>query len=233
MRKLTFRNKCTQVLALMKKDVVFNYKFLLIGIVALILLVVSIAFDKEAQAPIFMMTIFGPMFTISAFTSRVMYVDDTYHTRFFLQSLPMKQGLRIFAKYLLVLITILGFVFVNTLLMAVFGIPIVWSYVIIVMSALLIFYSITLYLFHAYNSNIANNTYAILGIGMYPVMKLMENISFNEVTLSIPIISMIALIVGLVMYILSMLLAIKKEGAEGGVAKKFLKVPNLNKERAL
>ena len=221
MIKLTFRNKCTQVLALMKKDVVFNYKFLLIGIVALILLVVSIAFDKEAQAPIFMMTIFGPMFTISAFTSRVMYVDDTYHTRFFLQSLPMKKGLRIFAKYLLVLISILGFVFGNALLIAVFGVPVVWSYVIIVLSAMLVFYSVMLYVFHVYNANMANNTYAFCLLGMYPVMKIMENASFNEATLSIPTISMIALMFGLVLYCISMLLSMKKEGATGSAVRKF------------
>ena len=86
---------------LIKKDILFNWKWALLLVLVAVLMPVLFFIDREETRYILWVYIIGNVLANSHFVSKSSYLDDSAQTRRFLASLPVKKTQLIMAKYLL------------------------------------------------------------------------------------------------------------------------------------
>jgi len=89
------------VLQLIKKDIVFNWKWALLLVLVAVLVPVLFFVDREETRFILWVYIIGNVLANSHFVSKSCYLDDSAQTRRFLASLPVKKTQLVAAKYFL------------------------------------------------------------------------------------------------------------------------------------
>lgn len=86
---------------LIKKDILFNWKWALLLVLVAVLMPVLFFIDREETRFILWVYIIGNVLANSHFVSKSCYLDDGAQTRRFLASLPVRRTQLIMAKYLL------------------------------------------------------------------------------------------------------------------------------------
>ncbi len=86
---------------LIKKDILFNWKWALLLVLVAVLMPVLFFIDREETRYILWVYIIGNVLANSHFVSKSCYLDDSAQTRRFLASLPVRRAQLVAAKYLL------------------------------------------------------------------------------------------------------------------------------------
>ena len=86
---------------LIKKDILFNWKWAFLMILVSVLMPVVFFVDREETRLILWVYIIGTVLSNSHFVSKSCYLDDNTQTRRFLASLPVNKEQLVIAKYLL------------------------------------------------------------------------------------------------------------------------------------
>ena len=86
---------------LIKKDILFNWKWALLLVLVAVLMPVLFFIDREETRYILWVYIIGNVLANSHCVSKSCYLDDSAQTRRFLASLPVKKTQVVAAKYLL------------------------------------------------------------------------------------------------------------------------------------
>ena len=89
------------VFQLIKKDILFNWKWALLLVLVAVLMPVLFFIDREETRFILWVYIIGNVLANSHFVSKSCYMDDSAQTRRFLASLPVRRAQLVAAKYLL------------------------------------------------------------------------------------------------------------------------------------
>ncbi len=106
---------------LIKKDIVFNWKWVLLLVLIAIILPVVFYIDREETRLTLIVYIVGAVLANSHFVSKSCYLDDNTQTRRFLASLPVKKTQLVVSKYLLGLLCIVVTLFLTTASSVVLG----------------------------------------------------------------------------------------------------------------
>ena len=132
------------MLRLIKKDILFNWKWALL--MALIALLMPLVFylDREETRFILWVYIIGSVLANSHLVSKSCYLDDSPQTRRFLASLPVRKSQLISSKYLLGLLCIAVTLALTTLSSLVLGFHPSQLGIALASSFLLLYYSIFL-----------------------------------------------------------------------------------------
>lgn len=89
------------MLQLIRKDILFNWKWALLLVLVAVLMPLVFYIDREETRLILWVYIIGSVLANSHFVSKSCYLDDGAQTRRFLASLPVKKSQLVFSKYLL------------------------------------------------------------------------------------------------------------------------------------
>ena len=94
------------MLQLIKKDILFNWKWALMLVLIAVILPLTVYFDPEETRWTLIVYIVGAVLANQNFVSKSCYLDDGIQTRRFLASLPVKKSQLILSKYLLGLLCV-------------------------------------------------------------------------------------------------------------------------------
>ncbi len=108
------------MLQLIKKDILFNWKWAVFLVLLAVIMPVVCYMDHETRLILFVYII-GTVLANSHFVSKSCYLDDHAQTRRFLASLPIKRSQLIVSKYLLGLLCIVVSIALSSLSACVLG----------------------------------------------------------------------------------------------------------------
>lgn len=139
---------------LIKKDILFNWKWALLLVLVAVLMPVLFFIDREETRYILWVYIIGNVLANSHFVSKSCYLDDSAQTRRFLASLPVKKTQLIMAKYLLGLLCMAASISLTSLSSFVLGLHPSVQGAMIAFLYLLLYYAVFLGVF--FHSNYSN-----------------------------------------------------------------------------
>ena len=148
---------------LIKKDILFNWKWALLLVLVAVLMPVLFFIDREETRYILWVYIIGNVLANSHFVSKSCYLDDGAQTRRFLASLPVRRAQLVAAKYLLGFLCMVASIGLTSLSSFVLGLCPSVQGAMIAFLYLLLYYAIFLgVFFHSNYSNAEKTNTALL-----------------------------------------------------------------------
>ena len=146
------------MLQLIKKDILFNWKWALLMALVAVLMPLVLYIDREETRFVLWVYIIGAVLANSHFVSKSCYLDDGAPTRRFLASLPVKRSQLVFSKYLLGLLCMVATLSLTTLSSLALGFHPSVQGVSIAAVYLLLYYAVFLGAFFCSNYSSAEKT---------------------------------------------------------------------------
>lgn len=151
------------MLQLIKKDILFNWKWALLLVLVAVLMPVLFFIDREETRFILWVYIIGNVLANSHFVSKSCYLDDSEQTRRFLASLPVRRAQLVAAKYLLGFLCMVASIGLTSLSSFVLGLHPSVQGAMIAFLYLLLYYAVFLgVFFHSNYSNAEKTNTALL-----------------------------------------------------------------------
>ena len=151
------------MLQLIKKDILFNWKWALLLVLVAILMPVMFFVDREETRFTLWVYIIGNVLANSHFVSKSCYLDDSAQTRRFLASLPVRKAQLVAAKYLLGLLCMAASIGLTSLSSLVLGLHPSVQGTLFSFFYLLLYYAVFLgVFFHSNYSNAEKTNTALL-----------------------------------------------------------------------
>ena len=151
------------MLQLIKKDILFNWKWALLLVLVAVLMPVLFFIDREETRFILWVYIIGNVLANSHFVSKSCYMDDSAQTRRFLASLPVRRAQLVAAKYLLGFLCMVASLGLTSLSSFVLGLHPSVQGAMIAFLYLLLYYAVFLgVFFHSNYSNAEKTNTALL-----------------------------------------------------------------------
>ena len=151
------------MLQLIKKDILFNWKWALLLVLVAILMPVMFFVDREETRFTLWVYIIGNVLANSHFVSKSCYLDDSAQTRRFLASLPVRKAQLVAAKYLLGLLCMAASIGLTSLSSLVLGLHPSVQGTLFSSFYLLLYYAVFLgVFFHSNYSNAEKTNTALL-----------------------------------------------------------------------
>lgn len=197
------------MLQLVKKDILFNWKWaLLMGLVAILMPVVYFI-DHEETRFILWVYIIGNALANSHFVSKSCYLDDSMQARRFLASLPVKKAQIVLAKYFLGLLCTVISIALISLSSYILGLFPSIQGVLIASIYLILYYGVFLGVFFC--SNYSNAEKANTSLIMLTVMSIFildrSGVHLDEMVIN-PEILLIGLGICILIYLISLSLSV-------------------------
>ena len=199
------------MIALLKKDFVFNYKWLLVLVFICVVMPVVFAFDNDTRlTPI--LFIFSPILANGWFLPKSCYLDDNAPTRMFLNTLPLPKSSVIGSKYLLGLICAVLSLFIISLLLIILKVEFAMQSVIISFVWLIVYYAVFLLSFYIFNYGVAEKANQALQMITIFTMFFLDRtgVVLDSMTIA-PVALIIMPIASLLIYTLSFLLSVRAQ----------------------
>lgn len=146
------------MLQLIKKDILFNWKWALLLILVAVLMPVLFFMDREESRFILWVYIIGSVLANSHFVSKSCYLDDGAQTRRFLAALPVRKAELVAAKYVLGLLCMAASIGLITLSAFALGLHPSVQGALIALLYLLLYYAVFLGVFFRSNYSNAEKT---------------------------------------------------------------------------
>ena len=151
------------MLQLIKKDILFNWRWALLLVFVAVLIPVLFFIDREETRYILWVYIIGNVLANSHFVSKSCYMDDSAQTRRFLASLPVRRAQLVAAKYLLGFLCMVASIGLTSLSSFVLGLHPSVQGAMIAFLYLLLYYAVFLgVFFHSNYSNAEKTNTALL-----------------------------------------------------------------------
>lgn len=154
---------------LIKKDILFNWKWALLLVFVAVLMPVLFFIDREETRFILWVYIIGSVLANSHFVSKSCYLDDSAQTRRFLASLPARRVQLVAAKYFLGFLCMVASIGLTSLSSFVLGLHPSVQGVLIAFLYLLLYYAVFLGVF--FRSNYSNAEKTNTALMMLAVMS--------------------------------------------------------------
>lgn len=198
------------MIQLIKKDIMFNWKWALLLVLIAVAMPVVVFMDREETRLILWVYIIGSVLANSYLVSKSCYLDDGTQTRRFLASLPVKKTQLVVSKYILGLLCAIVSLFITSLSSCALGLQPSVQGALIASIYLLLYYAVFLGVFFRFNYSSAEKAHASLM--MLTIMSVFiidrSGVYLDEMVIDAPVL-LVGLGAGMLAYAASILFSIR------------------------